>query len=329
MEQKKKVSVVMCTYNGEKYLREQLDSIVNQTYPIHELIVQDDGSKDGTLAVLQAFKQKYPYIYIYQNVTSLGINRNFISAIRKATGDYIAISDQDDIWDLHKIEWQMASIGDKLLSSGFSKPFISGENIQVHFDGRIPNCATERLMYVGALPGHTQLFKKEFLTKIPDLDKWLELFMYDHLFQIAASVYHGISFCDKILVHQRRYASAATYTVPVNCKKSVFNAFATLKRTWNQYRVLKPDMMTYFGQVHAFLSSFPSEGTYKAKAQELALHLSQGSFVSYIKLTWLCVQLRDRIFYVKEKNPILSVIRALLFPVTCSDYFRYLMKNHK
>ena len=65
MEQKKKVSVVMCTYNGEKYLREQLDSIVNQTYPIHELIVQDDGSKDGTLAVLQAFKQKYPYIYIY------------------------------------------------------------------------------------------------------------------------------------------------------------------------------------------------------------------------------------------------------------------------
>jgi len=94
----KTVSVVMATYNGEKYLREQLDSILGQTYAPFEIIIQDDGSTDGTVDIAKEYVQKYGFIKLYVNEHNLGFNQNFKSVAMKATGDYVAISDQDDIW---------------------------------------------------------------------------------------------------------------------------------------------------------------------------------------------------------------------------------------
>ena len=67
MEEVKRVSVVMCTYNGERYLREQLDSIVQQTYPIYEMIVQDDCSTDETMVIVCDYARRYPFIKVFQN----------------------------------------------------------------------------------------------------------------------------------------------------------------------------------------------------------------------------------------------------------------------
>ena len=64
MAQDNTVSVVMCTYNGEKYLREQMDSILAQTYPIHEIIVRDDCSTDATLDILREYAQRYNHIKV-------------------------------------------------------------------------------------------------------------------------------------------------------------------------------------------------------------------------------------------------------------------------
>ena len=61
------VSVVMCTYNGEKFLREQLDSIVQQSYPIHELLIQDDQSKDRTTEIIKEYQARYPFIRLRIN----------------------------------------------------------------------------------------------------------------------------------------------------------------------------------------------------------------------------------------------------------------------
>ena len=60
----KRVSVVLCTYNGEKYIREQLESIVSQTYPIHELLIQDDCSTDATPLIIEEYKEKYPFPFL-------------------------------------------------------------------------------------------------------------------------------------------------------------------------------------------------------------------------------------------------------------------------
>ena len=97
--EKKTVSVVMCTYNGEKYLREQMDSILAQTYPIHEIIVCDDCSTDGTMNILQEYATKFPFIKVHRNTRNKGCNQNFHDIFYQVSKkvDYIAISDQDDI----------------------------------------------------------------------------------------------------------------------------------------------------------------------------------------------------------------------------------------
>lgn len=99
------LSVVMCTYNGEPYLQEQLDSIARQTRLPDELIVCDDGSTDATLQILSDFQEKVSFpTKIYGNEKRLGSTRNFEKAITLCNVDIIAFSDQDDVWMPHKLE---------------------------------------------------------------------------------------------------------------------------------------------------------------------------------------------------------------------------------
>ena len=111
----KKVSVVVCTYNGEQFLREQLESVVNQTFPLHEIIIQDDGSTDRTMQIAMEYANRYDNIIVKSNRDKQGINGNFFSAMRSCTGDFIAICDQDDLWARDKIELQVAAIGYELM----------------------------------------------------------------------------------------------------------------------------------------------------------------------------------------------------------------------
>lgn len=97
------ISVAMTTYNGEKYLRLQLDSLYSQTCVPDEIVVCDDGSTDQTISILEEYHKKYGLKYFVSDL-KLGVNRNFEKAIRLCTGKYVAISDQDDVWDEKKIE---------------------------------------------------------------------------------------------------------------------------------------------------------------------------------------------------------------------------------
>lgn len=100
-----KISVALCTYNGEKFLSEQLDSILDQSVKPDEIIVCDDGSKDSTISILENYKDKYKgMIKIYQNRINLGFVKNFEKAVSYCTGEIIFLSDQDDIWYINKIE---------------------------------------------------------------------------------------------------------------------------------------------------------------------------------------------------------------------------------
>lgn len=99
-----KISIAMATYNGAKYLQEQLDSFVAQTQLPDELIVSDDGSSDETLAIVENFARQAPLkVSIYQNDHNLGFAMNFETAIRQCSGDIIFLSDQDDVWFPHKL----------------------------------------------------------------------------------------------------------------------------------------------------------------------------------------------------------------------------------
>ncbi|TDD98633.1 glycosyltransferase [Flavobacterium cellulosilyticum] len=101
-----KISVALCTYNGSKYLKKQIDSILNQQGNIlHEIVVCDDKSTDDTLKILTEYKILHPTIFeIHINEKNIGSTKNFEKAISICSGDYIFLSDQDDIWKNNKIQ---------------------------------------------------------------------------------------------------------------------------------------------------------------------------------------------------------------------------------
>ncbi|CCH56973.1 glycosyl transferase family 2 [Fibrisoma limi BUZ 3] len=99
----KSVSIALATYNGAAYLKEQLDSLLAQSYPIKEIIVCDDRSTDDTVKILYTYNDRLP-LKIYVNSQSLGVTENFKKAVSLCTGDYIALCDQDDVWRSDKIE---------------------------------------------------------------------------------------------------------------------------------------------------------------------------------------------------------------------------------
>lgn len=107
------ISIVMATYNGEKYLREQVDSILAQTYQNFELIVCDDCSTDSTVRILQENEKQDGRIKVFVNEKNLGFKKNFEKAISLCKGEYIALSDQDDIWLPEHLQVLIENIGDK------------------------------------------------------------------------------------------------------------------------------------------------------------------------------------------------------------------------
>lgn len=99
------ITIVMGTYNGEKYIAEQIDSIIHQTYQDWCLLIRDDGSTDGTVAIIKAYAQKNANIFLLQDrLGNVGFNRNFMTLIEQADSPYISICDQDDVWLPNKLE---------------------------------------------------------------------------------------------------------------------------------------------------------------------------------------------------------------------------------
>ncbi|MDD3579949.1 MAG: glycosyltransferase [Desulfobacca sp.] len=98
------ISIAMTTYNGERFLQEQLDSFTNQSRLPDELVVCDDGSQDSTMKILQAFAERAPFkVRLYQNPENLGVSKNFEKAMSLCQGDIIVLSDQDDVWRFPKL----------------------------------------------------------------------------------------------------------------------------------------------------------------------------------------------------------------------------------
>jgi len=95
----------MATYNGARFLREQLESISHQTSLPDELVIGDDGSSDETVAIIENFSRDAPFpVYLDENRVNLGYGENFLRVMSRCKSDWIAICDQDDVWLNHKLE---------------------------------------------------------------------------------------------------------------------------------------------------------------------------------------------------------------------------------
>ncbi|QHV95276.1 glycosyltransferase [Spirosoma endbachense] len=179
-----KVSVVLCTYNGGLYLREQLDSLLNQSFMPYEILIQDDQSTDDTWQIIEEYKILNACIKSHQNSQRLGLNQNFITAFFKASGDYIAISDQDDVWQQDKLDLYVKALHDKDCCFVYSDSFITDSKLTVTGRFAVPDHTLIDLVWMGLAPGHSVLFKKDVLLGLKNLHQ-ID-FIYDWLVGLTA-----------------------------------------------------------------------------------------------------------------------------------------------
>lgn len=161
------VSVVMCTYNGERFLHPQIGSILSQTWPHLELIIVDDASSDNTVQILEEYSRKDSRVKYYVNKKNLGYNKNFEKAMLLANGDHIAPCDQDDIWAASKIETMMKEWPeDSLFVYSLSGSF-TGDDFENRTDApKVFYSAIDdvhKLVFNSPVHGHACMFKKELL----------------------------------------------------------------------------------------------------------------------------------------------------------------------
>ncbi len=319
------VSIVLCTYNGEKYIEEQLNSLINQTYDYDEIIVQDDASTDRTFDIVTTMAKKNSRIKIFRNSKALGINTNFFTAISKAKSEYIALSDQDDIWELDKIAIQMDAIGNNLLCTGRSVPFCENQK-NIAYDWRYPNYNLIRLLY-SSIPGHTMLFHRSLLNLIPHNHELYQHTIYDVILSITAASYNSIVFIDKKLVNQRRHITAATFQAhDKHRERSVNNLFYMIFWSVIHYSKIAPLMREHFRIRNSFLQEIHStEQIYLDALKITSYHASKGLF-PIVKLMMLYLKYRHVLFFSYEKDPI-AIARVIVYPIMLIYNYRYLLKN--
>lgn len=202
-----RVSVVLCTFNGERYIAEQLDSLLSSTLPIFEIIIQDDCSFDNTWQIINEYKEYYPQlIKCYKNTSNLFWNQNFYSAILKASGEYIALCDQDDIWLPNKLEVQVSDLlrTNQLVHICDQWEWNDYGLFPVHYK----KTSFFSAFFYPPYCGHTMLLKK-------DVQNYIHTGMsidlaHDMFLGLLAAYQDSISYSDARLVKWRRHSNAAT-----------------------------------------------------------------------------------------------------------------------
>lgn len=208
MVEKARVSVAMITYNGEKYLREQLDSILTQLLEQDEVVVSDDGSTDGTRTILNEYQKKDNRIKVVEGPRA-GIKKNVEHALKQCTGEVIFLSDQDDIWKANKVkrvlevmeqEKSMLVIHDAEVFKEHPKQIT----VESFFAFRDAKAGVIKNIWKNSYIGCCMAFQRELLDKVIPIPDNIE--MHDQWIGILNDFYFGKSvFLKEPLLYYRRH----------------------------------------------------------------------------------------------------------------------------
>lgn len=218
-----KISVCLAAYNGERFIQQQIDSILSQLSDDDELIISDDGSTDGTISIISSYKDQR--IKLFDNGNRKDIARNFENALQHASGDYIFLSDQDDIWCDGKVETVVKELEsfDCVLHNA---QLIDAENNILDTD--LFSIYRTRKGYLNNLLRNTfvgccMAFRKELLPVILPIPN--SITMHDMWIALLSEKKGKTKLIDSQLIHYRRHGSNASTT----SDKSGFSRFYQLK----------------------------------------------------------------------------------------------------
>ena len=196
------IDILLATYNGEKYLREQIDSILNQTYKNIRLIISDDGSKDNTVQILEEYKQKDSRVKLYIQKNNLGYVKNFEFLLKQVESNYYMLSDQDDVWTKEKVQKSFEYMKNNNADLVFGDLEVVDKNLNTIYksfgdfmllNNKIKkNINSYKVNYLyNCVTGCTLLSKKKFIEKILPIPKDSKYVAHDHWIALMVLVNGG------------------------------------------------------------------------------------------------------------------------------------------
>ncbi|MCT7584007.1 glycosyltransferase family 2 protein [Aliarcobacter butzleri] len=255
-----KISILLSTYNGKKYIKEQLDSIFNQTYKNIEIIVRDDGSSDNTIEILKSYNIEP--IDTKVNLGAMGSFEELLKyALQNSNSDYFMFCDQDDVWDTKKVEKTLAKMEEMEKEFG-NIPLLVHTDLEVVNErlNTINSSFMEfqkidhskksfnNLLMQNIITGCTMMINRKLAQKclpIPD-----GAIMHDWWIGLVASKFGEIGYLDEVTIKYRQHASNT-----IGAKG--FSYWEIIKKGFDISYKIKID--TNITQAKAFLKQFRNE----------------------------------------------------------------------
>ncbi len=290
MHTKLNISIAMTTYNGELFLLQQLDSFSSQTFLPFELIVCDDGSRDGTIGLLNDFADKAPFpVHICINEHNLGYTKNFMKCAYLCKGDWIAFADQDDVWlpeKLMKISQTIENnkhlnllmtshsaqvvdedlVPTEIRSPDFKNDQIIGPNMCFLFL-RLRGCTltfSSKLLQYAALDS-TPMYDRHKQAVSPEHDHWFCL--------LASAVGYTALIADTLSLYRRHNSNTTDFSTK---KISLMNRISQTMKLQNTDFIGYATHMRKYGEYFHELSLLHNHesGLFNAAANNM-IHLSR------------------------------------------------------
>lgn len=211
----KKVDILLATYNGEQYLKEQLVSILSQSYSEFRLLISDDSSTDSTREILKEYVEKDNRIIVFNQDKNLGVVKNFEFLLNKVENDYYMFSDQDDIWKEDKIEKSIKTLEETNSDLIYTDLEVVDSNLNVTYSSywklkgiynKIKKYNNFESLYLNNfVTGCTILSKKELINEVLPLPNDSKFVLHDYWIPLILSQKHKISYIEEPLIKYRQH----------------------------------------------------------------------------------------------------------------------------
>lgn len=225
------ISIALATYNGEKFISQQLDSILQQTFSNFEVICVDDNSIDSTYNILEKYSKADKRIKCFKNKKQLGFKKNFERAISLCTGEFVAFCDQDDVWTENHLQILLDNIKDNDIVVA-NAMMVDGDLNSLNYtmreclgivsvlnDSEYLNRHTlYRNVFQGAASMVTESVAKKMIP-IPD-----EVRYHDYWAAAIAACYKGCAYTDDIVLYYRQHGANVTTNKHYTLKNGLINS---------------------------------------------------------------------------------------------------------
>jgi glycosyltransferase involved in cell wall biosynthesis len=290
------VSIALCVYNGEKFLEEQLHTLLYQTYSNIEIVISDDGSTDGSLNIIKKYLSDQR-VKLFKNEHNLGYVKNFEKVIQHCKGDYIALSDQDDIWDLTKIETLLGQIGNATLIYHDSTLIDTGKKELGKISGLLRMYQGDNpfpLLFYNCVSGHSCMFKK---TLVPHLGAFNSNFYHDWWIAFVAGNMGKIKYIDQALVKYRQHHQSST---------DIMNRKRKSNKPGPKYEEINVSWLK---------NCLRFNGRYQKMISRIVYLLENKSFINSLWLFWILAPRWDELHFLKRRNSLsnLNYLRKMVF----------------